>query len=976
MNRLALTYFEIDIDTCSLTYGSAPCTASIPTTGDRKCFNSLKTCQDRTNFATSSTTLRFAIDCDYLPKDIDCIPNIVGVSFTPSTISLGEDLGQRASLSVTFRDHPHSDTGAGFDNYLSSRSYNPYSQGTFWGKFRARHPFVRGRACRWITGYVGQTLAQMETRHFIMDSFSGPSPKGQFTITAKDILKLADDDRSQAPALSNGSILADINSAASSLTLTPNNIYTEYAPSGYVAVGGKEIMAYTRGVDGNDTNCKLLLHFDGANAATSTTDSSSGAKAITRNGDAQLSTAQKVFGTASSLFDGTGDFWSAADSADWTFAGNFTLECRARVTSLAANRTLLCHSTDNNNMYRLYITTTGRLQFDVVSASSTIITLQSATGLIVTNTWYHLAVVRNGNVFTLYIDGSSVGTVTDSDAIPNFTSTFKIGASGNGSSDMMLGNIDEVRVSIVARWTANFTPPDAQYVADGDVLTLTRAQYNTTAIDHKASDLVQQCLVYTGADPANIMYDLLVNYAGVNASFINLSNWTTETAAYLGRVYTAIIAQPVGVRTLLCELIQQTASAMWWDDVGQLIKLQILRSISTDADVFDEDKFSEKTLDVSEQPDKRVSTCYVFYGQRNPLEPIENETNYRSAVLDVDLQTVSDYGSEAIKKIYSRWIPQFGTSIAQRIIDIVLARYKDPPRAVQFEVFRREDGVAPQLGGGYNLQNWSLQDDQGARETVPVQLTRVTPRPEKFIVEGEEALFAATGVIDVNNRVITIDVDTFDFNLRTIHDTLYPVITDGTGITLTCYINSGVSVYASSATARAFDVGSWASGLTINLVVAGAIRGFGGRGGDATFSGGEVGQAGGTALYTRYAIASLDVTGGKIWGGGGGGGGCNTFATNLAGGGGSGAGKLTGRGGVVTAFSSDNRYWGGKGTETTGGVGGQFGGSDVGGAGGGPGLAGGSASFGAAGGAAGKAIDGISYVTITGAGDRRGSEVN
>src|SRR5262245_3934780 len=142
----ALQYVEIDIDHCMLTYGVLPCTASLtnsPPTGTRKCFNTLATCQDRANFTNEGLTLRFAVPTDYLPNDIEAIPSIKTISFDPATVSLGTNLGQRASITVTFTDHRHSDTG--LDKYLADRAYYPYSQGTFFGKFRARVPFLRGR---------------------------------------------------------------------------------------------------------------------------------------------------------------------------------------------------------------------------------------------------------------------------------------------------------------------------------------------------------------------------------------------------------------------------------------------------------------------------------------------------------------------------------------------------------------------------------------------------------------------------------------------------------------------------------------------------------------------------------------------------------------------------------------------------------------------------------------------------------------
>src|SRR3990167_5725818 len=74
-----------------------------------------------------------------------------------------------------------------------------------------------------------------------------------------------------------------------------------------------------------DSYTQLLLHCDGVDAATTFTDEIG--KAVTANGNAQIDTAQKKFGTASGLFDGTGDYLSLADSDDWNFgAGDFTID--------------------------------------------------------------------------------------------------------------------------------------------------------------------------------------------------------------------------------------------------------------------------------------------------------------------------------------------------------------------------------------------------------------------------------------------------------------------------------------------------------------------------------------------------------------------------------------------------------------------------------------------------------------------------
>jgi hypothetical protein len=44
------TFVEIELPVCTLTYGESPCTAALGVTGDKKCFNTRKTCQDIANY--------------------------------------------------------------------------------------------------------------------------------------------------------------------------------------------------------------------------------------------------------------------------------------------------------------------------------------------------------------------------------------------------------------------------------------------------------------------------------------------------------------------------------------------------------------------------------------------------------------------------------------------------------------------------------------------------------------------------------------------------------------------------------------------------------------------------------------------------------------------------------------------------------------------------------------------------------------
>ena len=95
------------------------------------------------------------------------------------------------------------------------------------------------------------------------------------------------------------------------------------------------------------------------------------------------------------------------------------------------------------------------------------------------NAWHHMAVVRNGNVFTVYIDGVSAATGTYAATIASQSSfPFEIGGQVTGSgtlgSTAIIGYITDVRFTNgTALYTSNFVPPSAPLTAIQNSLMLT-----------------------------------------------------------------------------------------------------------------------------------------------------------------------------------------------------------------------------------------------------------------------------------------------------------------------------------------------------------------------------------------------------------------------------------------------------------------------------------------------------------------------
>ena len=143
---------------------------------------------------------------------------------------------------------------------------------------------------------------------------------------------------------------------------------------------------------------KLLLHFDGADAATTIVDSSgNGRPNGTAFGNAQIDTAQKKFGTASLLLDGAGDYITIPASTDFDFgAGDFTIDCWIRRANTADANPICCRDgVDWENRWIFGYGGGGYLYF-YASADGTAFDVASGQimGAIEANVWHHYAVTR------------------------------------------------------------------------------------------------------------------------------------------------------------------------------------------------------------------------------------------------------------------------------------------------------------------------------------------------------------------------------------------------------------------------------------------------------------------------------------------------------------------------------------------------------------------------------------------------------
>ena len=96
------------------------------------------------------------------------------------------------------------------------------------------------------------------------------------------------------------------------------------------------------------------------------------------------------------------------------------------------------------------------------------------TATVPLNQWAHVAVVYDGSYVRAYINGVKTTTVDTpaTGALINDTYNFRVGTYYNGTGYEFAGKIDEVRISDIARYTSNFTPPKADFYSDENTMLL------------------------------------------------------------------------------------------------------------------------------------------------------------------------------------------------------------------------------------------------------------------------------------------------------------------------------------------------------------------------------------------------------------------------------------------------------------------------------------------------------------------------
>jgi Concanavalin A-like lectin/glucanases superfamily len=182
------------------------------------------------------------------------------------------------------------------------------------------------------------------------------------------------------------------------------------------------------------------------------------------------------FGGGSAVFAAAGDCSTPITPGgplDLT-TGDFTIEGWVFYTTASVQQIFLSawsFGAPTTGGWRIYSATTG-LQLQAQGSGGGTGAFSSSVNLI-TNAWNHFAAVRSGNSLNVFINGvigDDPGSVLSPFDLGPVAPVLYMGRSDNSGiqNTWLVGNLDEIRITKAALYTASFTPPSAPFVGPTD----------------------------------------------------------------------------------------------------------------------------------------------------------------------------------------------------------------------------------------------------------------------------------------------------------------------------------------------------------------------------------------------------------------------------------------------------------------------------------------------------------------------------
>lgn len=290
----------------------------------------------------------------------------------------------------------------------------------------------------------------------------------------------------------------------------------------------------------------------------------------------------------------------------------------------------------------------------------------------------------------------------------------------------------------------------------GDTLSgLTRSSDGTTAEEHDEGSAVQLCTRYTAKTIPEILFDLLVNFAGINPAYIPLADWEDEAITWLGSfTCTVLLSKPTGVRELIKEIIEGAGFILWWDDIDAEVKFKAIVPPLPAAlpPVFNErEHFLAGSITVKDLPKERISRVATYFLPNGTTVDLKPE-NFSAVSLQVDTtgEGVNAYGTSNTRTILNRWVPSL--QVADEVGLRLLKRYRNTPRQVTLRIDAKDATL--RTGDLIDISSRLVQAEDGLPRLIRCLVTE-----SREVEQGSQYEYVALQVADTEGAARLIAPD-------------------------------------------------------------------------------------------------------------------------------------------------------------------------------------------------------------------------
>lgn len=280
-----------------------------------------------------------------------------------------------------------------------------------------------------------------------------------------------------------------------------------------------------------------------------------------------------------------------------------------------------------------------------------------------------------------------------------------------------------------------------------------RGQLGTKADEHDADDSVR--MIYVDDDNVvNAIRTLIEDYTNVDdATYIPDTDWNTQRDDFLSSENVALrVLEPTEVDVLIDEMGQYCSTNVWWDEAAKEIKLEAIGPTLTPSVEWDDNNnILDERIILKRDQKKILTQVWYFYGKVNPTKG-DNAENYSSTYVRIDSFAEAGLGTEKIKKIFAKHIPDTGTATASKVTSRLISQNSKP---IELTLMVDAKDSSLDVGDSVDINSDIFQDTSGANAVTKLRIIEKIEKPNNRY--QYKMLFSG---IDISSRYATIGPDT------------------------------------------------------------------------------------------------------------------------------------------------------------------------------------------------------------------------